>query len=384
MFSFRNLLGTKVGIIGTAAFIGGAAALLQKWGNPGNMGICMACFTRDISGAIGLHREGLCQYLRPEILGFVLGATLAAWVFREFRARGGAAPLLKFVLGFLAMIGALAFLGCPWRAFLRLAGGDGNAVVGILGLAAGIWIGALFFKGGYRLRPASPTSLWEAWLAPIIILAFLAVRLFDPPIPGQKASALLFYSAAGPGAAHAPLVISLAAGLAMGFAVQRSRFCSLAAFRDLFLFRYATQFLAVVALATTAFATNLMLGQFHPGFAHQPVAHSMGLWNFLGMAVAGLAFALAGGCPARLLALAGEGDGDAATFFLGMLVGAGASHDLGWAASSQGIGPAGKAAVVTAMIILLAIGFAMLEKPFKNLSNFLMSRFGNRLSAGNN
>jgi len=37
-----------------------------------------------------------------------------------------------------AMFGALVFLGCPWRAFLRLAGGDLNAILGIGGLVAGI------------------------------------------------------------------------------------------------------------------------------------------------------------------------------------------------------------------------------------------------------
>ena len=45
-----------------------------------------------------------------------------------------------FVLIF-AMIGALAFLGCPWRALLRFSAGDLNAVVGLLGLTAGIFAG---------------------------------------------------------------------------------------------------------------------------------------------------------------------------------------------------------------------------------------------------
>jgi hypothetical protein len=42
---------------------------------------------------------------------------------------------VRFILGMIAMIGALVFLGCPWRAMLRLAGGDGNAIFGVLGLA---------------------------------------------------------------------------------------------------------------------------------------------------------------------------------------------------------------------------------------------------------
>ena len=37
---------------GPLAVIGALAALLVKFGNPGNMGICVACFTRDIAGAL--------------------------------------------------------------------------------------------------------------------------------------------------------------------------------------------------------------------------------------------------------------------------------------------------------------------------------------------
>jgi len=124
------------------AAIGVLAPLLQYAGNPKNMGICVACFERDIAGALGLHRAAVVQYMRirirqtrPEIVGFVLGALIAALVFREFKARAGFAPIVRFVLGVFAMIGALAFLGCPRRALLRLSAGDLNAVVGLIGLA---------------------------------------------------------------------------------------------------------------------------------------------------------------------------------------------------------------------------------------------------------
>ncbi|MFO8047977.1 MAG: YedE-related selenium metabolism membrane protein, partial [Desulfosudaceae bacterium] len=66
----KNLFATRWGIIGVGAVIGILAPLLQKLGNPGNMGICVACFERDIAGAVGLHRAGVVQYLRPEIIGF--------------------------------------------------------------------------------------------------------------------------------------------------------------------------------------------------------------------------------------------------------------------------------------------------------------------------
>jgi hypothetical protein len=42
------------------------------------MGICVACFERDIAGALGLHRANVVQYISPEIIGFVLGSLAAA------------------------------------------------------------------------------------------------------------------------------------------------------------------------------------------------------------------------------------------------------------------------------------------------------------------
>jgi len=123
MGSFKNVFADPWGITGVGAIIGVLAPLLQRMGNPGNMGICVACFDRDIAGALGLHRADMVQYMRPEIIGFVLGSLVAAYLFKEFRPRAGSAPVVRFVLGAFAMIGALVFLGCPWRALLRLAGG---------------------------------------------------------------------------------------------------------------------------------------------------------------------------------------------------------------------------------------------------------------------
>ena len=78
------------------------------------------------------------------------------------------------------------------------------------------------------------------------------------------------------------------------------------AFRDLLLLRQIHLLLGVVGLVVFAFIINLVLSQFHPGFANQPVAHTMSLWNFGGMVLAGLAFALAGGRPGRQLFPAGK------------------------------------------------------------------------------
>lgn len=358
----KNVFATKWGIIGVGAAIGVLAALLQKLGNPGNMGICVACFERDMAGAVGLHRAAVVQYMRPEIIGFVLGSLIAAYSFREFRARTGSAPVTRFVLGAFAMIGALVFLGCPWRALLRLAGGDGNAIPGLLGLIIGIWIGTLFLKKGYNLGRAEKTYTSVGWLLPLTMFGFLLLLLFFPPVEGEATSGVLFYSLKGPGAMYAPLLVSLGVGLGIGFVAQRSRFCTMGAFRDLILFRQAHLFMGLLALVVLAFLTNLALGQFHPGFEGQPVAHTMHVWNAAGMVLAGLAFALAGGCPGRQLFLAGEGDGDAAVFVLGMIVGAGFSHNFGLASSPKGVGPHGIAAVIIGLAVCLFIGFTMRRK----------------------
>ncbi|MEW6184411.1 MAG: YedE family putative selenium transporter [Thermodesulfobacteriota bacterium] len=359
MASLKNVLASKGGIIGVGAVIGILAPLLQKWGNPGNMGICVACFERDISGALGLHRADVVQYLRPEIIGFVLGSLIAAYLFKEFRPRAGSAPIVRFVLGAFAMIGALVFLGCPWRALLRLAGGDGSAILGLAGLAFGVWIGTLFLKKGYNLGRSQKTHTSVGWMLPLIMVGFIVLRLVFPKVEGSAQSGVLFYSLKGPGSLAAPLAISLGVGLLIGFLAQRSRFCTMGALRDLFLFKQFHLFLGILSLAVLAFVTNLILGQFRAGFAGQPVAHTLHIWNFAGMTLAGLAFALAGGCPGRQLFLAGEGDGDAAVFVLGMIVGAGFAHNFGLASSPAGVGPHGIAAVVVGLLVCLFIGFSM-------------------------
>jgi YedE family putative selenium metabolism protein len=362
MTQLKNFFATRWGIVSVGAFIGIFAPLLQKWGNPGNMGICVACFERDIAGSVGLHRAEMVQYMRPEIIGFVIGSLIAAYIFKEFRPRVGSAPIVRFILGAFAMIGALVFLGCPWRALLRLAGGDGNAILGLAGLIFGIWIGTLFFKNGYNLGRTEKTYASVGWLLPLIMLGFLTLMLIFPQVNGEAKNGILFYSIKGPGSMHAAIVVSLAVGLVIGFISQRSRFCTMGAFRDLILFRQAHLLTGIITLEVFAFITNLIVGQFHPGVAGQPVSHTMHIWNFGGMVVAGLAFALAGGCPGRQLFLAGEGDGDAAVFVLGMIVGAGFAHNFGLASSTTCVGPYGISAVIIGLSVCLFIGFTMRKR----------------------
>jgi YedE family putative selenium metabolism protein len=360
-----KFLTSRWGPILTGLLVGILAPLLVKLGNPGNMGICVVCFNRDIAGALGLHQAAVVQYIRPEIIGFVLGALIAALIFREFKPRTGSAPLVRFVLGMFAVFGALVFLGCPWRAYLRLSGGDWNAIFGILGLIAGVGIGVVFLRMGYSLGRNRPAPLAMGWVMPIVMVVLLILLIMAPQFGRDANGALkgpIFFSTTGPGSQHAPLIISLAIGLVIGFFAQRSRFCTVGAIRETILTKDTHLLWGVVALIIAAFVTNFALGQFKPGFENQPVAHTNMLWNFGGMLLAGLAFTLAGGCPGRQLFLSGEGDGDAAIFISGMIVGAGFAHIYNVAASPAGPNIFSPVTVIIGLVVCIVIGLTMRER----------------------
>lgn len=78
-YEMRFIMDTKKEQITIAiggALLGMIAVALSYFGNPANMGFCIACFIRDSAGALGLHRAAAVEYLRPEIIGVVLGAFL--------------------------------------------------------------------------------------------------------------------------------------------------------------------------------------------------------------------------------------------------------------------------------------------------------------------
>jgi YedE family putative selenium metabolism protein len=364
MSSVARFFTSRWGPVLTGIAVGILGPILVKLGNPGNMGICVACFSRDIAGALGLHRVATVQYIRPEIIGFVMGSLVAALVFREFKPRTGSAPLVRFLLGVLAVIGALVFLGCPWRAYLRLGGGDWNAILGILGLVAGVALGIVFLRMGFSLGRSRSASPVLGWVMPALAIVLLLALIFAPQFGRDaqgKPTGPIFFSTTGPGSQHAPLYIALGVGLLVGFLAQRSRFCTIGALRDLMLMRDMHLFSGIVALVAAAVVTNLLLGQFKPGFDGQPIAHTNWLWNFGGMVLSGLAFTLAGGCPGRQLIMSGEGDGDAAIFALGMIVGAGFAHNLTLASSAAGPSVYGPAAVIVGLVVLAVLGLTMRE-----------------------
>ena len=334
-------------VLVTGVVVGLAALLLAKLGNPGNMGFCIACFLRDIAGAMGLHGAAVVQYFRPEIVGLVLGAAGSALAFREFKSKGGSAPATRFVLGAFVMIGALMFLGCPLRMVLRVGGGDLNALVGLVGFAAGIALGVAFLKQGFSLKRAYAQTKAEGLVLPVVLAALFVLSLAVP--------ALFRWSEEGPGSKAAPWIAALLCGAVVGVLAQRSRLCMAGGIRDVILFKDFNLITGFAAILVTVLVGNLILGSFQPGFAGQPVAHTDGLWNFLGMALVGWGSVLLGGCPLRQLILTGEGNSDSAVTVLGMLVGAALCHNFGLASSANGPTLNGQIAVVVGFAVVLVI-----------------------------
>ena len=344
----------KRNIIVGGAIIGLLAVISVYFGNPKNMGICVACFIRDISGALGLHGAAVVQYARPEIMGMILGAFIIAVSKKEFASRGGSSPFIRFCLGFMIMIGALMFLGCPTRMVLRLAGGDFNAIFGILGFVAGIAIGIVFLNKGFSLKRNYKQTKMEGYILPIINVVLFVMLI--------TSSTLLIFSQEGPCSMHAPAFLALGIGLAVGIICQRTRLCMAGGIRDLILFKDSYLICGFLAMLVAAFVGNLMFGFFNPGFVEQPIAHNDGLWNFLGMVVVGWGSILLGGCPMRQLILAGEGNVDSVVTILGLLVGGAFAHNFKLAASAEGPTPNGQIAVIICFVVLGLISYFSLER----------------------
>lgn len=341
---------SKKGIIFAGSAVGIIALLLVFLGNPKNMGFCIACFERDIAGALGLHRAEIVQYIRPEIIGLILGAFITAFVSKEFQSKGGSSPISRFFLGIAVMIGALMFLGCPLRMVLRIGGGDLNAIFGLAGFASGIGIGIVFLNKGFSLKRNYKTSTFDGYVMPIAAIGLFILLIAAP--------AFIFFSKEGPASQHAPIAIALICGLFVGVLAQKTRLCMVGGIRDIIMFRQNYLLLGFVAIIVVTAVGNFALGNFKLGFTEQPVAHTDGLWNFLGMVLVGWGSVLLGGCPLRQLILSGEGNSDSAVTVFGMIVGAAIAHNFALASSGKGPTPNGQMAVIICLVFLVVLSVA--------------------------
>ena len=345
--------------------IGFLVMLLAMSGNPANMAICVACFIRDAAGALKLHTAAPVQYFRPVIVGFVCGSFLISMATKEYRSTAGSAPMVRFLLGAVMMIGALVFLGCPLRMVLRMSAGDLNAYVALIGFAGGVATGSCFLKKGFSLGRAYETKSLSGAVLPVLLAALLVIGV---------ATGAYAASTEGPGSKHAPLLLALVVALVIGALAQKSRMCFAGSIRDVILMKNFDLLSIIAALFVVMTVYNIVTGNFHLSFSGQPIAHSQHLWNILGMYVVGFAAVLAGGCPLRQLILAGQGSSDSAVTFLGMLLGAAFAHNFNLVGSAAKAatatdaavpgGPAmpGKIAVIVCIVLLFMIAATNLRR----------------------
>lgn len=342
---FASFLRNNWLVILTGLIVGAAAVVLTALGNPKNMGFCIACFERDITGSLQFHTAEVVQYFRPEIVGLVLGSMIISMIKKEWKPQGGSSPFTRFLLGMLVMIGALVFLGCPLRMVIRIGGGDVNALVGLVGFIVGIVIGTFPLRFGFSLNRAYKQNVSEGLLFPILLAVLFILSL----IPDLFAK-----SAQGPGSQHAPWYAALLIALVVGAFCQRSRLCMAGGVRDVILFKDFHLIYGFLAIIVAVLVGNLITHNFKFGLADQPIAHTDGVYNFLGMMLVGWGSVLLGGCPLRQLILAGEGNSDSAVTVFGFLAGAAVSHNFGLASSAKGIGAGPVLWVLIAGFVILA------------------------------
>ncbi len=342
-------------IIAAGLLLGILGAALAVLGNPENSGICVSCFLENTAGSLGLHGNERMQYLRPELIGFVLGGLLSAVGFREFRSRGGSAPMARFLGGVFLIVGCAVFIGCPIKLFLRLTAGDLTALAGLAGLVVGVWVGLRGLRFGISLGVGRAERGGSGLWVPAFFLLLLFWLLQKP--------AFLQAAERGSAAEHAPLWISLAAGLVLGALAQRSRFCITGGVRDTLLMGKRSPLLyGLIGFILAGMLVNLMAGRFQIGLYGQPGAHLDFIWSFLGMALVGWISVLFGGCPFRQLIKAGEGDADAGMVVLGMLIGGGLVQAWGIAATAAGVPVYGKMAVLAGFAFVLLSSLLFRER----------------------
>ena len=116
-----------------------------------------------------------------------------------------------------------------------------------------ILAGVFFLNKGYTLKRSHDLAKPEGGVFVILTLVVFALLLLAP--------AFIHFSeaGAGPGALHAPILISLAAGLIVGALAQRTRLCMVGGVRDLVLFKETKLILGFAAILVGALVCNLIL-----------------------------------------------------------------------------------------------------------------------------
>ena len=137
--------------------IGILAALVQvlliSAGGPEAYGFCVACHTRDVVNVAvndvfgtklavaAISQNAILPVLT--VIGVLIGAFVSAKYYREFRAKAGNAVSYVWYLlgGIFFMVFALFMGGCPYRIGLRIGYGDVVALIGVIAIIIGVFVG---------------------------------------------------------------------------------------------------------------------------------------------------------------------------------------------------------------------------------------------------
>lgn len=121
--------------------------ILKGFNPPTAYGICFVCNTRDlIQWIIPLDLDApeiARRFIILTIPGVILGSFISAKKNKEFKVQRSAKPVWMVLLGILVSIFGLIIMSCPTRLWLRLGFGDPLALISVVGLLLGIFLGVV-------------------------------------------------------------------------------------------------------------------------------------------------------------------------------------------------------------------------------------------------
>jgi len=262
-------------------------------------------------------------------IGVVLGAFIAACLSYEFairRAKSKRMYVQAFAGGILMGYGARLCNGCNLGAFicsipsLSLSGWIfwiGLALGAYIGIKIIVWQITRMHVSGKKIKmPEKKTEKSEKGQIHVGLIGILAAVAIT-----------LFYTLF----TKAEVVILFLIGLAFGVIIQRSRFCFVTSYKDIFIIRDAALFKAIIIamlVATVGFSLIMYNMVPDPSTGELPahakinnIGSPFGIPHLIGGILFGLGMTLAGGCASGTLYRMGEGYISLWVAFLGTLVG---------------------------------------------------------------
>lgn len=262
-------------------------------------------------------------------IGVVLGAFIAACLSYEFairRAKSKRVYVQAFSGGILMGYGARLCGGCNLGAFicsipsLSLSGWIfwiGLAIGAYLGVKIVVLLIARMQVSGEKIKmPEKKTEKSEKRQTHIGLIGILTAAVIT-----------LFYTHF----TKSEVVILFLFGLAFGIIIQRSRFCFVTCYKDIFISRDAALFKAIIIamlVATIGFSLIMYNMVPDPSTGELPahakinnIGSPFGIPHLIGGILFGLGMVLAGGCASGTLYRMGEGYVSLWVAFLGTLAG---------------------------------------------------------------